>query len=621
MPTRAVVAIAASATALVLATILVIVVAGRQPGSSEANFEPSRLPVGGVVASWELPIGEYSGTAMAQRSRNIALTDIGIGPDAINHVKVIDAATGRERWSTGTRAAWMTNADGTLTATDDGIGFLAASAYAGGVAVQAVRLSSGEVVWESQPGGGYGASAVDGLVLLQSDTGLSALDQGTGKERWQWTRDGGCGEYSPQLDTAAPGVLIVRCGEAVERLDLGSGASWWRWSAKEGCELRHEASSIQVVGVVVTCGQEQRVHAIDAATGKERWFRAIDWDPAAGDPADPEQGASSVTVIPAGRTSLVMTDGLLSGPDGKPVRLEKSQVPVTISGGAGPDGLLLERAEGKGTTLTLVDLASGTPRWERALPFPTQHGHGGEQDGGYSLRTEGTRYYLVGKIPGIWPGIIGLVDARSGDLTLSASGRGDVEVIDVGEDGTVYATFGPYGKSRLTALRVTGASSGFLGTIVGADRWPDACRLLPTDQYQATYPGVTPTIRPLWVQLPEVELPAPVRCGYVPSSIHGTEVTVSVGWLADDAVAAERAAEVQDPHGRDPVPLSVGRAKRPALRWDDTNTGVDPAKRIRVSFAVGRCVANVETLGDSGPLPKFAGTVADSLASNAGCAA
>jgi hypothetical protein len=201
------------------------------------------------------------------------------------------------------------------------------------------------------------------------------------------------------------------------------------------------------IAATVTCGQEQKVHAVDAATGKERWSRKVDWDRAAADPGDPEQGTSSVEVIAAAGTSLVMTDGLLWGPDGK------------------------------STVLTLLVPANGARRWERALLFPAESDYSRGWIGGYTLRAGGERYCLVGKIPGIWPGIIGLIDARSGDLTLSATGRGDVETIGVGDDGAIYATFGAYGKSRLTALQVTGGSTGFLGHQGG--RWPVARRLQP----------------------------------------------------------------------------------------------------------------------------------------------
>jgi len=619
VPTRVVVAVVSSVAVLVAGAVALVVVTGQRSGSPEAHGDPSRLPVGGVKAAWELSIGEYTGTAMDVRSGSIALTDLGIGPDAVNHVEVVDAATGRGRWSIETRADWMTNADGTLTATGSGIGFLSSTAYGGGNTVQAVRLSSGDVVWENHRDDGYGASAVGGLILLNSQADISALDPDTGAKRWQWAPAGDCGEYGPQLDTSAPGMLIVQCGERIERVDLRSGASSWQWSAADGCELRDEASSAQFVGVVVTCGQEQKVHALDAATGKESWSGNIEWDPANADPGDPGQGTSSVEMITAAGTSLTMTDGLLWGPAGKLVRLDAKETPV--DGGAGPDGVLLGRADGKSTVLTLLDPASGVRRWERAIPFSAQSDESRGKIGGYALRASGERYYLIGEIPGIWPGIIGLIDARSGHLTLSATGRGNVETIGVGADGTIYATFGAYGKSRLTALRVTGASTGFLGTKVDAKQWPDACSLLPTKRFQAAYPRVTPAVRPLRVQLPEVEMPLPVSCRYIPPSIHGTEVTVTVAWLADDAATANHAAKEQDPDGREPAPLTVGTANWPALRWVDTNTGVDPAARIRVSFAVGRCVADVETLGDSKQLPKLASTVADNLASSAGCAA
>jgi hypothetical protein len=90
-------------------------------------------------------------------------------------------------------------------------------------------------------------------------------------------------------------------------------------------------------------------------------------------------------------------------------------------------------------------------------------------------------------------------------------------------------------------------------------------------------------------------------------------VTVDIAFLFDDPERAQRAVQEQDPFGRDPVPVTLGTESRHGLRWDDTNTGVDLVPRIRISMAVGRCVANVETLGDSKPLLRLATTVAEAL--------
>jgi hypothetical protein len=268
----------------------------------------------------------------------------------------------------------------------------------------------------------------------------------------------------------------------------------------------------------------------------------------------------------------------------------------------------------------LVDPASGHVLWERALPFPAEHNSWGEST--YSYRFASGILYVLGVVRLLWPAVIALIDGRSGDMALSATGRGDVELTGTGADGTLYLTYGPNGKSRLTALRVTGHSSGFLGTLVSADQWPDACRLLSAAQYRAAYPGVTPALKPEPSQLPGTELPAPPRCRYLPPSINGTEVTVSVSWLADVADEARRIVDGQT--SQNTVTVTVGKERHPALQWDDTNPGVDLMKRVRLSFAVGRCVANVETLGDSTPLRTLGGSVADSLADpgvSPGCSA
>ncbi|WP_176738286.1 PQQ-binding-like beta-propeller repeat protein [Micromonospora pallida] len=606
--------------------VLVLVVV-RQDGSSGSRPSAARasLPKGGIVSPWELAVGSFSGTAIDEQSDSIALTNYGVGPNEPNQLQVVDLVRGTVRWAVTADVTWVTNPDGTLAATPDGLAFLTTDVLYGNDPVYGVQLSTGELVWRARPSSNSEPRLVGGLLMLETDAGVLALDAKTGAERWQWTADDDCGEYGPELNEMNSGGITAKCGGAIYHIKVADGTTAWRWSVRNGCIIRNESSAAGIVAAIVTCGDDQALHVVDGDSGAQRWSRAIDWDKEGADPADPDQGAAGVAVVLAGDTPMVAALGpgqVYAAFDGKPVPLPPGLVPVYYSGYPGPAGLLLQRDDGRGLTLTVVDPAAGHVVWERALPFPAEHNPEGK--GTYLYRFAGGVLYVVGVVPLLWPAVIALIDGQSGDMTLSAAGRGNVDLIGTGVDGTLYLTYGPYGQSRLTALRVTGSSSGFLGSQLGSDQWPDACRLLSAAQYRSAYPGVTPTLQPEALRLPGVELPAPPRCRYLPSAIDGTEVTVSVSWLADAADEARRVAEGQNPYGRDPVAVAVGKAKRPALQWDDTNTGVDLMERIRVSFAVGRCVANVETLGDSSPLVALAGSVADSLANpvvSPGCSA
>jgi hypothetical protein len=133
--------------------------------------------------------------------------------------------------------------------------------------------------------------------------------------------------------------------------------------------------------------------------------------------------------------------------------------------------------------LRSVNAATGSQRWARTLPL--------RRDKIVflpDLRIVDGLIYVTGVVEVLWPTVL-VIDGNTGDMTMASTDQGGGDLIQVDDRGAMYATFGSYGKSALMALRPIDSGPGFLGTTTYADRWPDACRLLTSQEYQAAYPG------------------------------------------------------------------------------------------------------------------------------------
>ncbi|BCY11834.1 PQQ-binding-like beta-propeller repeat protein [Actinoplanes sp. L3-i22] len=578
--------------------------------------EPARapLPSGGLVTVWDIPIGEFSEAALDERSGSVALLDLADPLDRINGMQVVDAHNGLRRWGGRTDGQWVHNPDGSLAAVA-GIGFLTSDKSR----IYAVRLSTGRLAWKSDPGLGTAIALTGEHLILRTGTGVVALDPATGATRWQWTAQGTCSDSRFFVDNSA---VTSECGEAVVRVGLNDGGVRWSRPTPDGCTLHDMVTGPGVVALSEICGPALRLVLLDGDTGAERASRHV-----AGNPAEGDDGLAYLTAFPAGTTTLVRVSTergvLFRASDGTPLPLLDGQAPIAPDGGPAPDGLLLERGGAGGeVTLSLVDPGTGVARWERVLPYAGTRLDGSE---GYRIRAAGGLLYLVGTVPTLWPNVVGLIDQRSGDLALSATGRADVEIAGVFADGSILLRSGVYDDGRLARIRLTGGATGFLGTDVAAARWPDACRLLSAADYRDAYPAGKPVVTPVTTQRRDAALPGPARCRFLPSSIAGTEVTVSVNWLFGNDDEAAKAVELFNLYSRDPTPATVGTARRPALRWDDlSGDGSETGDHHRLSFSVGPCLASVSAIGDTRPLQRLADTVADRLADPAvaaGCSA
>jgi hypothetical protein len=608
-------------------------VEGSTDGGAEQAATRDPLPVGGIQVSWELPTSEFYAYAMDHTTHSIALKDFAIGPNETARIEIIDAERGFVRWRRELDASWLVNADGTLTATTDGIGFIIGTSFTNPLPLSAVRLADGHPVWHAPPGMGWGPRMVGDVIVLHTDTVVSAIDARSGSQRWQWRSSDACGP-GLDVDDGADATLVVKCGRTVHGVAVSDGSASWKWeTSSDGCLVHDTAASKRFVGVMVTCEPaEQRLHVLDSTTGVEKWKHAVPWNPDAADPADPSKGAARVSVAASGAEAILEIDS--NGGVERFAASTGASVPSDRGHGssiavAAVAGNLIYRHEVNPyrdyediSTVSAVDPQSGSTVWTRPLPL-TSVDHAG--DAFPVQHVAGDTLYLIGSVKGLWPAVIVLVDALTGDMTASATGWDDGELVGVAPNGMVYAAFRPHDhdESRLVAFRVTGHAPGYLGTTVRADDWPDACRLLSGAQYRSAL-GVVPAVKPVALSAPGAALPVPPQCRHLPPSIDGTEVTVEVSWLADNADAAIAAAARQSPLGRDGTTVSLGTARYQAWQWNETNTGVDLVPRTRLSFAVGRCVASVTTLGPKDAVVTIGGIVADNLANPAvspGCAA
>ncbi|BBH70707.1 hypothetical protein ACTI_73920 [Actinoplanes sp. OR16] len=582
-----------------------------------AGPAPAPLPTGGLATDWEVPIGEFDDVALDEGSGSVTMLNSDFD-GGLNEMQVLATYRGTRRWGGKTDGVWVRHPDGRVASTGTGIAFLTTDDFR----IFAVRLSTGRLAWKSELGLGT-ATGLDGDLLVLNvpgGDGAVAVEAETGVKRWEWTPDGECVDARTLF---GDGALTADCGGVIVRVSLADGTVRWTRPAAAGCEVHDLIAGAGFAALTEICGKAQRLVVLDGVTGAVRASRDVQ-----GDPDEPENGLAYLRKYPAGKTALIGVSTehgvLFRATDASLFPLSGGQIPAEPDSGTTPDGILLERENGGQVELSLVDPVTGGARWKRELPFAgTRLSYG--VDAGYQIRPDGGVLYLTGLVPTLWPGVVVLIDQRSGEMTMAATGRAGVKVAGVLADGSMLLQSGAYEKGRLARIRFTGGETGFLGTPADPGRWPDACALLSADDYQDAYPGVVAVAKGEPVGRRDAALPVPARCRFLPPSISGTEVTVAVGWMFPDAAEAEKAVELQDPYGRDPARATVGAAGRPALRWDDiSGDGSENGDHHRLSFAVGRCLASVSAIGDTTPLQRLADTVADRLADPdvaAGCSA
>jgi outer membrane protein assembly factor BamB len=228
---------------------------------------------------WSAPTGsaEGSGALAMADGRVFALPDGGQGSPMV----ALDAATGRRLWRTE-----LTPGDSTS--------FYAPPNVAGGVVyvtggdtrMRALDAATGRLLWRAyvtRTGGATGTAAIaGGLAFVASDDGLLlAKDAGNGVNRWKAFigRDGGRGR---PLASAA-----VRGGRVLITTDQGSVLAYRAagcrpaltcrplWVRQLGAYSPYDPTP-GLGRTTVFVGGADRLHALDAATGRPRWSGTVE---------------------------------------------------------------------------------------------------------------------------------------------------------------------------------------------------------------------------------------------------------------------------------------------------------------------------------------------------------
>ncbi|MEU5028308.1 serine/threonine-protein kinase [Streptomyces milbemycinicus] len=186
---------------------------------------------------------------------------------------VLDAATGKKKWdyAPGGSATWLTTVGGMVQVyvSDDD-------------AIHSLDAATGNEKWATRRGI-VGVKdylvADDGAVHVYIDGkgDLGALDAATGSKKWELT-----GRWADRLWTAGGLVYTRTVVEPITMyaLDAATGARKWEFvsptNAFAGGESSAHKGTEVVGGVAYVVGSsakdyDQEVHALDAATGKQKW--------------------------------------------------------------------------------------------------------------------------------------------------------------------------------------------------------------------------------------------------------------------------------------------------------------------------------------------------------------
>ncbi|NUW35971.1 PQQ-binding-like beta-propeller repeat protein [Nonomuraea sp. SMC257] len=492
-----------------------------------------------------------------------------------------DSADGTRR-AVGWRAVWST----TLTQGPGGLWRDPVAEYVAGASEGVVAL-------------GLGRGPV---VVMDAGTGLirsRIRPKGSGNARRIWvagdtlvvqrgaTSDYGAESYLAAYDlpTAAPlwvtyvagdeehaevtprGVAIARPSR-LDLYDLRRGTSAGGVPVRPGC-----ATSIAAAGAAVALlsgcpGEALRLSAIDPATGRPRWERALPYTTPPGDRA--EKGMATEVQGAADGSVLVRINqtSLLYAPDGRPLPGVLSPAPearVVTTGGVLAHSFAPAAPDGRPESVVTQEFDPGGRRLLRTR----RTGAAGP------LFADGRTFVamdVMGRTLGLtWPlpAHLTSVDAVTGetaDLPLPVP-HAMAELVGVAGGlafvlGPVPETLGGDGPAaRVTAYRLVREErprAAPLGA-VAASRWPDACRLLTAADLAPLGGGHRAFPRTPGPRLPRppgaadtagttgtagtagttgtagTAAPGQVACDWIPSADDGTVVFVSVEWVAPSA--------------------------------------------------------------------------------------
>jgi outer membrane protein assembly factor BamB len=199
-------------------------------------------------------------------------------------VFAIDATSGKVKWTVRPTLNGGTAAVSTAPAVSDDIVITPFSmAYPG--AVIAVSLAGGKEIWRGPDPAVDAAVAVSGGVafVLGKDGRFSALDAATGRERWKvaLANRGECASrpivrdgvvYLTSGGAAMAGDAAKPAGFYLFALDANTGQERWRYRAEAPYEHNGVCLRQPIVSAdAIFASGENRLYAIDRATGRDRW--------------------------------------------------------------------------------------------------------------------------------------------------------------------------------------------------------------------------------------------------------------------------------------------------------------------------------------------------------------
>src|SRR5262245_40785908 len=218
----------------------------------------------------------------------------------------------------------------------------------------------------------WGPTVLAGTTIIGGNSsnkgGLFAVDTLTGKLKWAF-RPTGTASGNPYVATVpavSGGLAIVPMGTTVVAVTIATGREAWR-----GPQTRESASVAADGGLAFALGEDESFHALDAATGREKWALPF-----------PVRGSCPSVPVATGGTVYVSRNVLVKAADAyQPASYARHLVALDASTGqerwrypassAGNVNLCVDEAVVSGNiyfaidgvTLYAINLATGHDVW------------------------------------------------------------------------------------------------------------------------------------------------------------------------------------------------------------------------------------------------------------------
>jgi outer membrane protein assembly factor BamB len=222
-----------------------------------------------------------------------------------------------------------------------------------------------------------------GMVLVERDDALLALDLQTGKQRWQFADEGS------YISPAVAGDLVFIRAEAANKghvyaLDLHSGKQRWafapkRFSSSETSYYGGHLTSPAIEGDTLFVGAGKEIYALDIASGKTRWEFAT------------QEYITSSAAIADG--NVYFSDLKFAYAIDQHTGAKRWAVPVQTAFSFSPVATTPAVLVSSGDALIALDPATGTQRWRYAVPSETLIPAGADSQRAY-IKSTGTLYAL-----------------------------------------------------------------------------------------------------------------------------------------------------------------------------------------------------------------------------------